>query len=319
MHVVNRHPALPIYFGAGSIDQSRRKSKTCLWAILFLGACQLSWDTKAVEPTNQITLQYLEAEVSLLRPKPSERLLPRFFEELVASDSIVFDRFSGPSSQLSWERKKSRQGYQNLERFNSLGASMFATIALDSLRTAAASALPLDLWQENWERGLGSFLAGTLGNPEEEHIQLRSSSYSAVRSSWERANENAGIQWGIRPWRTSPYLYFLAHAGRLNGRRLLTIETRTGYALFGSFQIEGRLALQLPGSLRIAGSGAVYPTRLGHGDPESTHFSFTLERVLSSRDELKGVFFLGFRSGANHTHSDPQHENILLAGLSRPW
>ena len=105
----------------------------------------------------------------------------------------------------------------------------------------------------------------------------------------------------------------------LNSRfAALDKRLRAAILIGGTFLIY-LLALQLPGSFRIAGSGAVNPTRLGDGDPESTHFSVTLERVLSSRDELKGVFFLGFRSGANHTHSDPRHENLLLAGLSRPW
>jgi hypothetical protein len=318
--VVNRSPN---YCSERSKDRTGRVSKACAWRILALSAAALPLDTRAaeptVEPTNHIAIRYLEAEVRIERPVPSERLFPRFFEEVVSSDSMVFDRFAGPSSQLGWERKQNLLGYQAFDRFNAHGANLFATIAMDSLRTAAAAALPLDLWQENWERGLGRFLTGTVGNPEEEHVRLRSISYSAVRSTWERANENAGIQWGVRPWRTSPYLYFLAHAGRLDGQRLLTLEARAGYTLFGSTQIEGRLALQLPGSFRIAGGGAVNPARLGVGDPEATHLSFTLERVLGSRRDAKGVFFVGFRSGVNRTLSNPRQENLVLAGLSRPW
>jgi hypothetical protein len=314
--VVNRNPN---YSSKSGKHRARRVSKACAWTISALGAVVFPLETEALEQTNRIAIKYLEAEVRLERPVPSETLFPRFFEEVVSSDSIVFDRFTGPASQLAWERKQYLLGYEVADRFNTHGANLFATIALDSLRTAAAAALPLDSWQESWERGIGSFLAGTVGNPEEEHVRLRSISYSAVRSSWERATESAGIQWGLRPWRTSPYLYFMAHAGRMEGKPLVTVEARAGYTLFGSTQIEGRLSLQLPGSFRIAGGGAVNPARLGVGDPEATRLSFTLERPLGSGRDPRGVFFLGFRSGVNHTYSNARQENLLLAGLSRPW
>lgn len=287
---------------------------------IYLAAIAVPLSGRAIESTNYISIQYFEAQVRVVHPPPSETFFTRFFEEVVASDTLVFDRFTGPSSQLAWERRQQMLGYQTFDRFHSKGAGLFATIAVDSLRTAAAAALPLDLWQENWERGLGSFLAGTVGNPQEEHLEIRSISYSAVRSSWERANEHGGIQWGLRPWRTNPYLYFLANAGRMDGRPLLTIETRAGYTLFGSPQIEGRVALQLPASFRIAGGGACNPARLGTGDTsEASHISFTLERPLGSRNDPKGVFFLGFRSGMNRTLSNPRQENLVLAGISRPW
>ena len=198
---------------------------------------------------------------------------------------------------------------------------MFATIGLDSLRTAAIAVLPVDWWEEYWERKLANFIVGSIGNPQEEHIEIRSLSYSAVRSSWERANENAGIQWGVRPWRTSPYLYFLAHAGRLDGRRLITFEGRAGYTLFGSAtRIEGRLTLQLPASFRIAGSGSFDPGRIGSGDPGATHFAVTLERVIGSGGpNPEGVFYVGFRSGVNGNSSNPRQENLIVAGLSRRW
>src|SRR5205085_8126284 len=120
---------------------------------------------------------------------------------------------------------------------------------------------PLDLWASHWHGWLGNLLAGTIGSPQEEHIQLTSVSYSAVRSSWEAANEQAAIQWGFRPWRMSPYVYLLAHAGRLQGRPLFTFEGRAGYTLLESSKIESRLTLQLPASFRLAGSAGMDPAR----------------------------------------------------------
>jgi len=313
---VNRTLAPQAHSTASSKD--RKAFQACAVLILFLAALR-PLNGLGVEATNQMALEYLAYEVTIERPVPSEMLFSRFFEEVVSSDSIVFDRLAGPSSQLGWERKQYLLGYRAVDRLNSHGAGLFATIALDSLRTAAAAALPLDLWQEQWERGVGSFLAGTVGNPEEEHVRIRSISYSAVRSSWERANDRGGVQWGLRPWRTNPYLYFMAHAGRMDGLPLFTIETRAGYTMFGSTQVEGRLAVRLPGSLQLAGAGAINPARLGVGDPEATHYSLTLERTLGPANNPKGVFFVGFRSGVNSVLSSPRQENLLLCGLSRKW
>ncbi len=111
-----------------------------------------------------------------------------------SSDSIVFDRLSSPSSRLGRERRQNRFGYASLDTFNSDGANTFATMGLDSLRTAAIEVLPFDRWQDSWLGRLAPLIAGTIGNPQEEHIEVTSISYSAIRSSWERENANGGIQ-----------------------------------------------------------------------------------------------------------------------------
>ena len=143
--------------------------------------------------TNKAVISYALPFPGLEFAERSEVLSERFFQEVMTSDSIVFDRFSSPSSRLDWERRQNRLGYASLDTFNSDGAKMFATMGLDSLRTAAIEVL-FDRWQDYWLGGLTDFIAGTIGNPQEEHIQVASISYSAVRSSWERENANGGIQ-----------------------------------------------------------------------------------------------------------------------------
>ena len=272
------------------------------------------------ERTNEAALAY--ATPALLF-EPAERgdvLLRRFLDEVTASDSIVFDRFTGPSSRLAWSRKQNQLGYASLKGFNADGAHMFATIGLDSLRTAALEVLPLDLWEDHWRGSLGDFITGTIGNPEEEHIGITSISFSAVRTSWERVNKDAGIQWGVRPWRTSPYLYFLAHAGHFDGGSLITLEGRAGYTMFGSTRIEGRLTLQLPASFRIAAAASMDPARIGSHDSGASHVGVTLEHVIRTRGgNPDSVFYLGFQSGANRSLPNGPQENMVVAGLSRLW
>jgi len=286
---------------------------------LALAAVLLPLEARAAVKTNEAAIEYLPFGLTFDHAERSEILFSRFFEEVVSSDSIVFDRFTGPSSRFAWARRQNSMGYQSFERFNKDGANLFGTIALDSLRTAALAALPLDLWAEFWQRRLANFLSVSIGNPEEEHIELRSISYSEVRSSWERANENGAIQWGFRPWTTSPYLYFLGHAGRLDGRPLVTVEGRAGYTLFGSAKLETRLTLQLPALFRLAAGAAIDPARIGWTEVGATRVAVTLERVLASGGRAEGVFYVGFRSAVNSFFSNPRHENLLIAGFSRHW
>jgi len=270
--------------------------------------------------TNAASISYVPPSIVLEPAERSGVFIDRFFEEASSADGTVFDRFSGPTTQLNWVRRQDTLGYASLARFNASGVSMFATIGLDSLRTAAIEALPVDLWQERWQQWFANFIAGTIGNPEEEHIQLTSISYSAVRSSWENMGERAGIQWGLRPWRTNPYLYFLAHAGRLDGRPLITFEGRAGYTLLGSTKLEGRLTLQLPASFRLAGGASLDLFRMTSDEPGVTHFAVTLERVIPFHGlNPEAVFYVGFQSGVLNRSPNPRQENLIVAGLSKRW
>jgi hypothetical protein len=270
--------------------------------------------------TNQIAISYNADFISVTSPKQSDSFTGRFLREVTEDDSMVFDRFTGPSSRLVWERRQNMLRYGNIERFNSAGAGMFAAMAMDSLRIAAMDALPFELWQDYWQGRLAAFLAGSIGNPQEEHIDVTSISYSAVRSTWERENEKAGIQWGYRPWRTSPYVYFLAHAGHLDGRSLITLEGRAGYTLLGSAQLAGRLTFQLPASFRLAAAGEVDPARAGSRDPSARHLAVNLEWAFPSHSAgSEGACYVGFRSGVNNGFVNLRQENLLVAGLSKRW
>jgi len=115
--------------------------------------------------------------------------------------------------------------------------------------------------------------------------------------------------------------FFLAHAGHLDGRSLITLEGRAGYKLMGSSQLAGRLTLQLPASFRIAAAGAMDPARTGVQDPSARHLSVTLEWAVPSRGggNSDGTCYVGFRSGANHSFASVRQENLLVAGISKSW
>jgi hypothetical protein len=296
-----------------------RHAKAWMQLVLVLCVGWVKLSAAAEGRTNSASLSTPMFSFTLEQPERNEVILDRFFEEVVASDSFVFDRFVGPSCQLGWLRKQDALGYASLARINADGASMFASIGLDSLRTAALEALPLDLWQDHFETWIGHLILGTIGNPEEEHFRTTSIGYSAVRTSWETANQRAGIQWGFRPWRTSPYIYVLAHAGHWNGQTLITFEGRAGYTLFGATRLEGRVALPLPAGFRISGGVSADPGHLG-SQLDTTRIAVTLERVIRSQgSNPEALFYIGFRSGMNRTQATARQENLLAVGLSRSW
>jgi hypothetical protein len=295
------------------------RQRTQLFFLFFCAATVRLHAGSDSQTTNRADLIYSWPYPEIENPSRMELLKERFLREVLTSDDVVFDRFFGPAPVLNWARKGNVFGYNSLDQFNSAGAGMFAKIGLDSLRTAAIEALPLESWQDHWLGGLGDFINGTIGNPEEEHIQLSSLSYSAVRSSWETSNRSANFQWGLRPWSSSPYLYFLVQAGHFESKPLLTLESRAGYTLFGASKIETRLAVQLPASFRLAGSASMNPGRINTGDPSASFFGVTLERLLGSRLNPSALFYIGFRSGVHTSTSNPRHENFIAMGFTKHW
>jgi hypothetical protein len=283
------------------------------WSVSALQAALAS------EPV-QIAIPYTPLTLTLDQTKASDRFIGRFFEEVAASDSLVFDRFTSPAARLAWARTENGLGYGALDRINGEGGNLFARIGLDSLRTAALEVLPLGLWQDYWQSRLADFIAGTIANPQEEHVNLTSGSFSALRFSWERMNDSAGIHWGLRPWRTSPYAYFLAHAGHFDGQSLVTVEARAGYKLLGATSMEGRLTFQLPGGFRLAAGRSFDLTSGGAAGGIAEHLGVTLERVVNARSLIPGsIFYIGFNSDIHRSSSNPHQANYIVAGLSKRW
>jgi len=267
-----------------------------------------------------LAIPYTPLSLTLDHSEPSEHVIGRFLQEVVASDSIVFDRFASPEARMGWLQSEIHHGYGALERFNGEGASLFTRIGLDSLRTAAMEVLPVELWQEYWQSRLFNFIAGTIGNPQEEHVQITSASFSALRFSWERMNEHAAVQWGLRPWRTDPYVYVLAHAGHMDGQSLVTFEGRAGYRFLGATRMEGRLTFQLPASFRVAVARSFDLTSGGEAGGIWEHFGATLERVVSVRSLIpESVFYIGFNSDLHRGASNSRQTSFLVAGLSKRW
>jgi len=98
-------------------------------AFIFLTFISGPISASAIDDTNQASLAIPPPAVKFDVPAPpSDRFIRRIFEEMTSSDSTVFDRFTGPAPKLDWTRRQDRYGSELIDRWNSAGASMFASI-----------------------------------------------------------------------------------------------------------------------------------------------------------------------------------------------
>ncbi|HSU53113.1 MAG TPA: hypothetical protein VLT36_03555 [Candidatus Dormibacteraeota bacterium] len=245
------------------------------------------------------------------------------FQERLRTEVLIFDELSSPSAQVGLARRQSRLGYASLDRLNRKGASIFKGAALDTLRTVAVETLPLEMWEDHWTSWLANSVIGTIGNPEEERMNLMSISYSAVTSLWEDENNTGPVLWGVRPWRTNPYIYFFARVGHFEGRPLATFEGRAGYEFFGTGKVEARVSLALPAGFTLATAFAFNPASRGMYFSDVNAASVTLQHLVGYHSFARNtLFYLGFRSGMARptaNRATGRGENLLVAGLARAW
>jgi len=78
------------------------------------------------------------------------------------------------------------------------------------LRTAAIEVLPFDALAGLLAGTVGHFITGTIGNPQEEHIEMTSISYSLSGHHGRRKMRR--VSNGLPPVEDHTYVYLLAHA-----------------------------------------------------------------------------------------------------------
>jgi hypothetical protein len=142
--------------------------------VFLLCASCVCFEPCAVGETNRAAIPYLPPSLMVQPNQPSEMFAVRLMEEVTANEGRVFDRFASPSARLSWARKQARLTRNGIEDINNDAAGMFTTIGLDSLREAAVELLPFKLWEDYWEGRLAEFIAGSIGNTDEERLELTS-------------------------------------------------------------------------------------------------------------------------------------------------
>lgn len=214
----------------------------------------------------------------------------RYRQELVSSSLTFADQF-GPASTISWIRKIDRDGYSIYDDITRAGTGALSDTAVYALRETAVGVWPLDQW-EDFPREL---VVGSLGNTAEERIDPLSTAYAPTETSWWRRMRDEGtIQYGIRPFRTNPYVYASAVWRGHGGRPIAYFHARCYYTLLRSEKISGQIEIPLSNSWRISVGGEAVPSKLD-GDRSNRSMTFRIERAVLSSAPAKLFMFAGLR------------------------
>src|SRR5437016_2920913 len=125
--IMRVRPRIRGRFAALAFSMSRACAGRKHWPTMVLS---LIWVTSpsviaaTAADTNDAAISYVLPSLTLDSTEPSEVLIDRFFQEAARADSTVFDRFSGPASQLAWARRQNDLGYGAFERYNAEGLRM---------------------------------------------------------------------------------------------------------------------------------------------------------------------------------------------------
>lgn len=182
---------------------------------------------------------------------------------------VSSDRFA-TGARLRQLRQASELGYNNGEKMNSIGASLFGDIAGDTANEVAVRMLPLEDWEDFgksvWRGFVVKFVEGSFGNTAEKDLSTISDSPTLAEYDLTQSDE-AVHHFGLR-LRREPYLYIqngLGWAPTDDERRtrLFNTEVRC-YSPFltddpTNMRVEALVGIYIHDSVRLVAGTACHP------------------------------------------------------------
>lgn len=204
------------------------------------------------------------------------------FEERTADNFA--DRFH-PFSSLNWSLRLDDGDAEYFHEETSRSARKALTRSVTHGLREASVDLPLMTWLKERQGILADFLRNSVGNVDEESVSPNELTYRvAERSWWDRLSERSGFRYGIRPFRTAPYVY--AGMGFRDGETVfLLANVRYIFRNFDEHKFELSLSVPLMQGLSLD-VGASY--KFDRHDAEQ---QLALKLFKSLR--RGGVFYLG--------------------------
>jgi len=257
--------------------------------------------------TNQMAVGFPAPALTLGDNSHESEWERHFREELLKNQNALFDRL-GPPADYDLMFDKASRGYGIHAEAASRGETAFHRVLQDSAGETALAMLPVTQWMEIIpEGGFRTFaehlFEGSFGNTTERELGGLATTYSASESWWR--GQDRTFRYGIRP-DTRPYLYVASKLGHMDGRPLLTLESRARYLPFHRFQTSLTATVPLPFAFELSLSALCEPTQFSHTTAEAVR----LERVIGKGPSASAVF-LGVSRGAV--------DSKVLFGLTRPW
>jgi hypothetical protein len=233
---------------------------------------------------------------------PGEAFLERFTVEF---DRRIDEQFADrlhPFNVMSWNIELANNDSDYFRgRAASAARNALSKSVVYSVREAAVD-LPILSWLKERQGVLADFLRNSVDSSEEEAVAPLELSYRLVeRSWWQRLSENGHLQYGIRPFRTSPYA-FLSTGIRDKDRLFLLGHVRYHYRPFAEHRFEVALSLPLDHGFAID-VGTSYQFG-GRGEEEKL--------VVKLFKEFK-------RGGILHVGLEARQHQAFFAGIALPW
>jgi hypothetical protein len=205
----------------------------------------LAFDTRAVSYRMQLAYELPTPVLDLLPAEAPFSFWARF--ELAysqRSERIFTDRFHSLNT-LNWQvEMASREADEFRDHTTRVARRAFTRSVTTSFREAAVE-LSIVTWLEGRRGVLADFLRQAVNAVDEEAVAPLDPSYRVLeRSWWKRLAESRDFHYGIRPFRTSPYVF--VSKGFWSGDTLLVLmDLRYHYRDLAEHQFECALSVPL--------------------------------------------------------------------------
>ncbi|HKS38802.1 MAG TPA: hypothetical protein VJW76_16525 [Verrucomicrobiae bacterium] len=249
----------------------------------------------------RIVLQHNNFTTPIESP-PGEAFLERFTLEFDRRiDEQFTDRFH-PFTVMNWSIDLANNHSDHFrERAASAARNALSKSVVYSVREAAVD-LPILAWLKERQGVLADFLRNSVDSVGEEAVAPLELSYRPVeRSWWQTLSQNGHLQYGMRPFRTSPYA-FLSAGIKDHDRVFLLGHVRYHYRPFSEHRFEVALSVPLDHGFAID-VGTSY--QFGGRDEEE-------RLVVKLFKEFK-------RGGILHVGLEARQHPAFLAGIALPW
>lgn len=160
--------------------------------------------------------------------------------------------------------------------------------------------LPFMVWLDENQSWFAELLRGSIGNVDEEIAAPLDISHEGVQRSWWRAEASQGTEYGLRPFRTSPYAY--VSQGISDGERtVLLAHIRYYYDRFAHHRMELGFSVPLEYGMTFD---------CGHSYEFGSHDTQRLAVKLVKEFSNGGTAHVGF---------EVRKHPALIAGISFGW
>jgi hypothetical protein len=216
------------------------------------------------------------------------------------AERVFTDRFHSLNT-MNWQAEMaSRTADDFREHTSHVASRAFARSVTTSFRDAAFT-LPIMVWLKDRQGFLADLVKQSVDSEDEEAVAPLDPSYRVLeRSWWRRLAKSRDLHYGLRPFRTSPYLF--VSKGFWHGDTLLVLaDLRYHYEDFANHKFEFALSVPLTQGFSIDLGTAYQMNR--HDD--------AMQMVLKLSKQFS-------RGGIVHVGMEVQEHPRFQVGLSLP-